>query len=262
MPSPGRGGFAPQLWLAYASHCSLAGRTAGLLKPITHLPARLRATDYITPARWELGPGSPGLPRHVEYMLDPNQWRESRGSPLPIPPGPWNGALPMWSAYEASDWTNISNITVPQKFVFTGFSPESELRNPEVRKAVYTISGTTSGVKRGVDAQLFDCVFKGMAVVDDARFWKSNRNQNRISYRITNSAPPGVESRWLLAAVAQEQAIAELQHQAGSPIARNRTKRHFLWLLTGAASAACVWVLIRKTKKQRKRKVGDEIQHE
>ncbi len=198
VPSSVLQGFAANIWLAYASGCYLHGITNGHLKPTWLLDTNRRANGFTAPAQWDTYPQKMGLPVFVKYYFDQSAWNASKERSTyhrPIQSIGDSRAI-LWASYETGGNTNVSGISLPLEFTFTGFEAYKELAKPGNRLAVTRITGKTESVKPKIEDRLFDATFLGIAAVDDVRLLGARR-ENGINYRLTNAAPPATDDKML-----------------------------------------------------------------
>src|SRR5207302_2568902 len=117
IPSLEAAGYSEQLWLAYASRYYFDQVKGDRLKPITYQPIERRSSGFTTPAKWERSDEGVGLPQSVLYYYDlhlslkQSNTNAQRSTSEGI----------VWAAYNASEFTNVSGVSVPLAFSFTAY---------------------------------------------------------------------------------------------------------------------------------------------
>lgn len=252
IPSSEPPGFAPQIWLAYASICYLDGITNGQLAPVLPLERHRRQAGFVTPAEWHRFPestGAAGLPLSIDYFFDEAAWSlkdnvDTHGSVL----GNTNRQMQtkhLWARFSAKTGTIIAGTVIPAGFKFSVYEPLAFDQRAGRATAVYEVQGTTDSAREGIDPSVFIPEFFGRAVVDDIRGLPTGVDGG-ITYSITNAAPPPIDEPRLEFLRGRAEFLASVAEKS-SRQSSTLTRTVFI-VLSVIASACFALALVRRQR--------------
>jgi len=123
------------LWIMFASHCFLRGRTNDLITPVYDQVAGPTFNPNLKQqARWSFLPKAPGLPSVLDYFND-GQLHSMSKSNLPSVfklPKPYDQGFTNAICY-ATGVTNIGGLALPSGFVFERYMPANGRKSTDLR---------------------------------------------------------------------------------------------------------------------------------
>jgi hypothetical protein len=178
------------VFVGFAGQFYLPAGTNGLLCPLWHSEREVSGVAFVN-SDWQFM--APGRPEVIRCWYEAQKWNQILNKPNGSGSGETHQQA-LVAMYSAVSKTNFEGEIFPAAYAFKAFAPDRE-DGKDKSSPVYEIQITNVVFRAGVEEQLFERTFKGVAVVDDYR----GRRGGLFNYNITNAAPPRLpQGRYVL----------------------------------------------------------------
>ena len=145
----------PFVWLAYASHCYLVGRTNHVLLSLRSVSTRAgEQLRFEVPATWRLREAPPRLPEFVRYWATgvPMAMEDKSVHFVPFPP-PFTNGYPR-GEFRTHGIVHIGDLSLPERFEYREFRPTARSVSGGELECVLVIEGRATKVEPDCDVVL------------------------------------------------------------------------------------------------------------